>query len=99
MLCHSFTRMLQLYASSAKKIAFYFKNPSTLYEHYINTTWVVHKNVFQSKQPFTKATIEIEAWSDLTDEKCLKTFSQKAVPQVFCIQQENISDFRRSFKR
>ena len=43
--------------------------------------------------------IEIEAWNDLTDEKCLKTFSQKAVPQVFCIQQENISDFRRSFKR
>ena len=79
MLCHLFTSMSQLHASSAKKIALYFKNPSTLYEHFINKKWIERTNVFQSKQSFIKTAIE--SWNNSTDEESLKYLSQKAVPK------------------
>ena len=71
--------MSQLHASSAKKIALYFKNPSTLYEHFINKKWIERTNVFQSKQSFIKTAIE--SWNNSTDEESLKYLSQKAVPK------------------
>ena len=79
MLCDLFTSMSQLYASSANKIALYFKNPSTLYEHFINKKWIERMNVFQSKQSFIKTAIE--SWNNSTGEESLKYWSQKAVPK------------------
>ena len=71
--------MSELYASSAKKIALYFKNPSPLYEHVINKKWIERTNVFQSKQSFIKTAIE--SWNNSTGEERLKYLSQKAVPK------------------
>ena len=79
MLCHLFTSMSQLYAFLAKKIALYFKNPSTLYEHFINKEWIERTNVFPSKRSFIKTAIE--SWNSSTNEERLKDLPQKAVPK------------------
>lgn len=79
MLCHLFISMSQLYASSAKKISLYFKDPSTLHEHFVNKKWIERTNICQSKRSFIKTAIE--SWSNSTDEECLKYLSPKAVPK------------------
>ena len=95
--------MSQLYASSAKKISLYFKDPSTLHEHFVNKKWIERTNICQSKQSFIKTAIE--SWSNSTDEERLKYLSPKAAPKnrtiitnFFSTEKENISNFRRSSK-